>query len=197
MKAKNGVATFNVSTALYTNLGLSATSGGKDKFSATLPLVEEYTVGATYKVTPKWQVSADFNYHGWDTYNRLVIDFENAKAGNQADRTISVVPKNFKNSISLRFGTQYMVTDMIAARLGYYFDESPYEDKDFIPETPSFDNNVITGGLGFKFNKFNVDVSGAYALMRSRDVKNDYLGFYGQAKGKAFYFGLGLSYNPF
>jgi outer membrane protein P1, putative len=197
MKAKNGVATFNVSPALYTNLGLSATSGGKDKFSATLPLVDEYTIGATYKVTPKWQVSADFNYHGWDTYNRLVIDFENAKAGNQADRTISVVPKNFKNSISLRFGTQYMVTDMIAARLGYYFDESPYEDKDFIPETPSFDNNVITGGLGFKFNKFNVDVSGAYALMKSRDVKNDYLGFYGQAKGKAFYFGLGLSYNPF
>jgi long-chain fatty acid transport protein len=27
--------------------------------SATLPLVEEYTIGLTYKITPKWLVSAD------------------------------------------------------------------------------------------------------------------------------------------
>ena len=46
MEAENGVVSFNISPALYPNLGLDAT--GKDSFKATLPLVDEYTVGVTY-----------------------------------------------------------------------------------------------------------------------------------------------------
>jgi len=125
------------------------------------------------------------------------LDFANAPVGNQADPTILVAPKNFKNTKTFRVGTQYMVTDMIAARLGWYYDESPYSDENFIPETPSFDSYVVTAGLGFKFNKLGVDLAGGYAMPQSRNVNNSYNSFYGQAKAKAFYFGLGLSYNAF
>ena len=197
MKAENGKATFNISQALYPNIGLAAT-GGVDNFKATLPLVDEITLGATYKVTPKWLVSADFNYHGWERYNKLTLDFANAPVGNQAsDPTILVAPKNFKNAKTFRVGTQYMINDMIAARAGWYYDESPYSDENFIPETPSFDNYVVTAGVGLKFNKLGVDLSGAYAMPQSRNVNNAYNSFYGQAKAKVFYFGLGLSYNAF
>ncbi|WP_300668924.1 outer membrane protein transport protein [Soonwooa sp.] len=196
MKAKNGTATFNIPKSLYSNLGLDA--NGKDKFTATLPLVEEYTLGATYKITPKWLVSADFNYTGWSRYEKLTLDFEHAPVGNQPnDPTVLVTPKNFKNTKTFRLGTQYMFNDMIAGRLGAYYDESPYSNKNFIAETPSFNSYVITGGLGFKFNKLGVDVAGAYAMPQSRHVNNTYYNFIGQAKAKAFYFGLGLSYNAF
>lgn len=196
MKAKKGTVTFNMPSYLFAARGLDA--NGQDKFKATLPLVEEYTLGATYKITPKWQVSADFNYTGWSQYESLTLDFENAllnPAG--ADPTVVTNAKNFKNTKTWRFGTQYQFNNLLAGRLGYYYDESPYSDDYFIPETPSFNNNVITGGLGFNFNKVKVDVSGAYALMQSREIKNENLGFFGQGKAKAFYFGLGLSYNPF
>lgn len=195
MKAKNGKVTFNISSALFPNLGLDAK--GQDDFTATLPLVEEYTIGLTYKVTPKWLVSADFNYHGWERYNKLTLDFANAPVGNQADPTILVTPKNFHNAKTFRIGTQYMITDKLAGRLGYYYDESPYEDKNFIPETPSFDASVVTGGLGYKFGKFGVDLAAAFSFPESRAVKNSYYNFYGQAKAKAMYFGLGFSYNAF
>jgi long-chain fatty acid transport protein len=197
MKAKNGVATFSFpSQSIYTLLGLNA-STGQDKFTATLPLVEEYTIGLTYKVTPKWLVSADFNYHGWERYSKLTLDFATAPVGNQADPTILVAPKNFRNSKTFRLGTQYAFSDMIFGRLGAYYDEAPYSNKNFIAETPSFNTYVVTGGVGFKFKQFGVDIAGGYAMPQSRDVENDYLGFYGQAKATAFYFGLGLSYNPF
>lgn len=197
MKAKNGRATFRLpGTTPGQLLGLDA--NGQDKFTATLPLVEEYTLGLTYKITPKWLVSADFNYHGWERYSQLTLDFANAPVGNQPnDPTILVAPKKFHNTKTFRLGTQYQFTNMIAGRLGAYYDESPYSDEHFIPETPSFDSYVITAGLGFKIKQFGVDIAGAYAMPQSRDVKNDYLGFYGQAKAKAYYFGLGLSYNPF
>lgn len=196
MKANNGKVTFNMPSYLFPSRGLDA--NGQDNFKATLPLVEEYTIGATYKVTPKWQVSADFNYTGWANYNALTLDFENALLNpTAADPTIVRNIKNFKNTRTWRFGTQYQFNSLIAGRLGYYYDESPYTDEYFIPETPSFNNSVLTGGIGLNFNKVKVDVSGAYAFMQSREAKNALIGFYGQAKAKAYYFGLGLSYNPF
>ncbi|ANF50558.1 aromatic hydrocarbon degradation protein [Chryseobacterium glaciei] len=197
MKAKKGTATFSFPTAsIYPLLGLDAS--GKDSFSATLPLVEEYTIGLTYKITPKWLVSADFNYHGWERYSKLTLDFGNAPVGNQpSDPTVSVSPKNFHNTKTFRLGTQYAFTDKIFGRLGAYYDESPYTDENFIPETPSYNTYVVTGGVGFKLKQFGVDVSGGYAMPQARDVKNANLGFYGQSTATAFYVGLGLSYNPF
>lgn len=193
MKAKEGKATFMVASSLLSNF-----NGGTDNFKATLPLVDEYTIGLTYKVTPKWLISADYNYHGWERYSKLTLDFNTVAAGNQPnDPTVSVSPKNFRNTSSVRIGTQYAFNDMIFGRLGWYYDETPYADKDFIPETPSFDNYVITGGVGFKFNKLGVDLSGAYAMPKSRTFNNPNLNFAGQAKADVFYFGLGLSYNAF
>lgn len=193
MKAKEGKATFMVPTSLLPNF-----NGGSDNFKATLPLVDEYTLGVTYKITPKWLISADYNYHGWERYSKLTLDFDNVPAGNQPnDPTVLVNPKNFRNTSSVRVGTQYAFNDMIFGRLGWYYDETPYADKDFIPETPSFDNYVITGGVGFKFNRLGVDLSGAYAMPKSRTFNNPNIQFAGQAKADVFYFGLGLSYNAF
>jgi len=188
-----------VPTSLYPNLNLVST-GGVDNFKATLPLVDEYTLGLTYKITPKWLVSADYNYHGWERYSKLTLTFENAPAAaatNPSNPKVLTTPKNFKNTSSVRVGTQYAFNDLIVGRLGWYYDETPYADKDFIPETPSFDNYVITGGIGLKFNKLGVDISGAYAMPKSRTFNNVYYNFAGQAKADVFYFGLGLSYNAF
>ena len=198
MKADNGVATFTgVPEAVLTSPQLNVGADGQDAFTAELPLVDEYTIGLTYKITPKWLVSANFNYHGWERYSKLTLDFENAQVGNQADKTVLVSPKNFKNAKTFRIGTQYMLTDKLAGRLGYYFDESPYEDKYFIPETPSFDASVVTAGLGYKFGKLGVDLAAALSFPEARKVNNDYLSFRGQAKAKAMYLGLGFTYNAF
>ena len=198
MKADNGVATFTgVPEAVLTSPQLNVGADGQDAFTAELPLVDEYIIGLTYRITPKWLVSADFNYHGWERYSKLTLDFENAQVGNQADKTVLVSPKNFKNVKTFRIGTQYMLTDKLAGRLGYYFDESPYEDNYFIPETPSFDASVFTAGLGYKFGKLGVDLAAALSFPEARKVNNDFLSFRGQAKAKAMYLGLGLSYNAF
>ncbi|AZI70386.1 OmpP1/FadL family transporter [Cloacibacterium normanense] len=198
MKAENGMATFTgVPEAVLTSPQLNVGADGQDAFTAELPLVDEYTIGLTYKITPKWLVSADFNYHGWERYSKLTLDFENALVGNQADKTVLVSPKNFKNAKTFRIGTQYMLTDKLAGRLGYYFDESPYEDKYFIPETPSFDASVVTAGLGYKFGKLGVDLAAALSFPEARKVNNDFLSFRGQAKAKAMYLGLGFTYNAF
>ena len=194
MKANTGTVTFNAPASILSNLGLGA--DGKDGFKAVLPLVDEYTIGLTYKVTPKWLLAADFNYTGWSQYYALKLDFDKVPVGNQpGDPTVLVTPKNFHNTKTFRLGTEYKFTDMIAGRLGWYYDESPYSDENFIPETPSFNANVITAGFGLNFGSFGVDVAAAQSFPHSRTVNNKYYDFYGQAKATSTYFGLGLRYN--
>lgn len=196
MKAENGKATFNVQPSLYSSLGLDA--NGQDNFKATLPLVEEYTLGATYKIKPNWKVSADFNYTGWEKYNKLTLDFEKAPVAastNPTDPTVLVSPKNFKNTKTFRLGTEYKFNPMIAGRLGWYYDEASYEPQYFIPETPSFDSNVITAGLGFKLGSLGVDIAAAKSFPKYRTFNNAYYNFSGQAKASTLYVGLGISYN--
>lgn len=200
MKA-NGIFTLSLpnspqsSATLFNNLGLNGS--GQDGFKATLPLASEYTLAATYKITPKWLVSADFNYHGWEQYEKLTLDFANAKLGNQADPTLLVSNKEWRNAKTFRIGTQYMFNDFISGRLGYYYDESPYDDAHFVAETPSFDSNVITGGLGFKLKNFGIDVAAAQSFPKSRQFNNKEANFSGQAKATSTYLGLGISYNAF
>ena len=197
MKAENGVVTFNVPSSLFSQIGLDA--NGQDGFTAKLPLVEEYTIGATYRFTDRWKVSADFNYTGWDRYDKLTLDFANAAIGNNpADMTKLTNMKNFKNTKTVRVGTEYKLSDMFAGRLGWYFDEAPYEDKDFIPETPSFNAHVLTAGLGVNMSKsFGLDLAVAKSFPKHRSFYNPSLGFGGQAKASTLYFGLGLRYNVY
>ncbi len=196
MKADEGVATFSVPASLFPVLGLS--SSGTDSFKATLPLASEYTLGFTYKFMPTWSVSADFNYTGWEKYDRLTLKFANAPIGNQPDRTVSVSPKNYHNTKTYRVGTQYSLSDKLVGRLGYYYDETPYDDDSFAAETPSFNTHVVTGGVGYAVSKsFGVDLAGGLSFPQSRTVDNEFYNFRGQAKAKAFFFGLGLTYNAF
>lgn len=192
MKADKGTATFNISPALYNGLKLV---DGKDAFTAVLPLVEEYTIGATYHVTPSWLISADFNYSGWSRYNQLKLDFANAPVGNQVDNTVLITPKNFKNTRTFRIGTEYMFNEMFAGRIGYYYDEAVYDTQFFTPETPSFDANVITAGFGVKVRGFGIDFAAGKSFPKYRTFNNIATRFSGQAKASSAYVGLGVTYN--
>lgn len=194
MDAKNGIATFRVPNSLFSVLGVDA--NGQDSFRAKLPLVAEYTAGVSYRITPKLKLAADFNYTKWSEYDKLTLDFAKAPVSmGAADPTILESVKNFKDTKTFRVGAEYLITPMIAGRLGWYYDESPYEDNQFIPETPSFNMNVITAGVGFNFKSFGVDLAAAKPFQKSRVFDNPNISFSGQAKSQAIYFGLGLRYN--
>lgn len=194
MKTKDGKANFTIPSALA---GSSRFPVVNDGFSATLPLVSELTFGLSYKVTPKWTIATDINFAGWSKYESLDIDFEKATIGNTPnDLTLSSTKKDFKNTRIYRIGSEYLITDKFAGRLGYYFDESPVQDAYWTPETPSTNNHTLTGGFGYTLNKnIIIDATAGYILGKVRDISNDDASFYGQAKSKAVFFGLGLTYN--
>ncbi|MFV0305062.1 MAG: OmpP1/FadL family transporter [Moheibacter sp.] len=189
MNANYGDVTWtNVPTGLGSTMPFSS-----NEFSAMLPLVSEFTAGFSYQATPKWMFAGEVSVHGWSRYSSLDINLNNTSTGVTYE---SEATKNFKNRAVWKFGTEYQATDMLAVRLGYYYDESPSPAEHWSPETPSTNLHAFTGGLGFKFGQsFYLDAYGQYSMGVERYVNNIESGFKGDVNSSAFIFGLGLSYN--
>jgi len=188
MKAEDGSASWgNVPTGIATNMPFTTTN-----FNASLPLVSEFLAGFSYQVSDRLLLAAEVAVHGWSAYRSLDIELYNS----QGDEFNSLATKNFKDQAVYKIGGEYLATENLAVRLGYYFDQSPSVADYWSPETPSVDLHVLTGGLGYKFGEnFYIDAYGQYSMGKERYVHNVQNGFEGDVKGGAVVIGLGLSYN--
>ena len=164
-----------------------------NKFGATLPLPSEFLAGFSYQVSERLMLAAEVSVNGWSSYKNLDIVLEDE----QSEETYeSKSTKNFLDRAVYRVGGEYMATENLAVRLGYYFDESPSPAEHWSPETPSTNLHAFTGGLGFRFGEgFYIDAYGQYNMGVERYVHNVESGFQGDVNSKALIFGLGLTYN--
>jgi len=188
MKANYGEVKWNnVPSGLSTNMPFST-----NEFSAMLPLVSEFLAGFSYQATSKLMLAGEVSVHGWGKYKSLDIELQNTDTGETYD---SYATKNFIDRAVWKIGGEYQATDMLAIRLGYYFDEFVSPADHWSPETPDTSRHAINGGLGLTFGGFNVDAFGQYNMGVERSVHNVETGFQGDVNLTAVSFGLGLSYN--
>lgn len=188
MKANYGeVAWSNVPSALSTTMPFST-----NEFNAMLPLVSEFLAGFSYQATSKLMLAGEVSVHGWGKYKNLDIQLQNTETGDTYD---SYATKNFIDRAVWKVGGEYQATDMLAIRLGYYFDEFVSPADYWSPETPDTSRHSINGGLGLTFGGFNIDAFGQYTMGVERFVQNVETGFQGDVNLTAISFGLGLSYN--
>ncbi|MGM0634599.1 MAG: OmpP1/FadL family transporter [Bacteroidota bacterium] len=193
MDAENGDATFSN----IPNSPAVPVENGVVSFNASLPLPAELSVGASYQFSEKFLASFQYDRTFWDAYESLEIAFP----GSGMD--VSVNPRNYKDSSIYRFGAQYIATDKITLRAGYYFDESPVQAGYFAPETPRNDANGFTAGLSFDISEnLAIDASFLYLRFKELDASYDYyvedgqqVPFSGSYKSNAFLTGIGLTYK--
>lgn len=165
-------------------------------FDAQLPLPAELTVGLSYQLNEKWLLAFDYNRTFWDVYESLDIKFANG--------VVSENPRNYEDANTWRFGAQYMATDKLTLRAGYYLDESPVQEGYFAPETPRNDSMGFTAGLSLDVtSRLAIDASFAYIRFDEVDASyNHYIDengqnvpFGGTYKSVAFIPGIGVTYK--
>lgn len=188
MKVENGETIWtDVTPGLSTTMPFNT-----DQFNAQLPLVSEFIAGVSYRPIERLLLAGEVSVHGWGKYRKLDIELINSQTGESFH---SIQNKNYKDRAVWKFGAEYQISEVIAARLGYYFDENVVSAEYWSPETPDNTRHAFTGGLGFRFGNFSVDAFGQYTLGMERYVNNVETGFSGDFKLSALNFGLGLSYN--
>ncbi len=170
-------------------------ANGTQGFKATLPLPAEATLGVAY-TTDKWLFAFDYNRAFWSEYENLDIVFENGSE--------SINPRNYKDASAYRLGVQYLATNALTLRAGYYFDESPVRSGYFAPETPRNDSSGYTFGFSYAFSpRFAIDASFLYVRFKEITESYDFYAdpgaapspFGGTYKSRALVPGIGITYS--
>jgi len=159
------------------------------KASTTLSMPATFALGVSYTMD-RLTVNADADWTFWHSYNSLPIDIRDNKGALLPD---SNSPKNWKDVVALRLGVEYRVTDPLALRAGFVYDQSPVPAETMGPELPDADRLNYMVGAGYKIGNVTIDGAFMYIDKKDRTVNNSQ--FNGTWTGNAWLAGLDVGYH--
>lgn len=171
---------------------VAALPTGNITAEVTMPM--NITFGAAIFASEKLTLTADFQYVGWSSYDKLAVTFEKTN-------TTSSTPRDYKNNFIIRAGAEYKMTDCITLRTGLLYDKNPIKDEFVDPTLPDADRIGLNLGFGYKIsNKLSVEAAYMLLLFSDRTITNSQIAL-GTAKLNGLYksnanlFGVNFLYN--
>lgn len=167
--------------------------------TAPLTTPQNATLGIAYKADDNVTWTADLQYIGWSSYDKLEVTFKNYDLDlNPVNgvQNVSSVPRNYKNTFIVRTGFEYDVTSAFKLRGGIFYDRNPVPTEYVEPTLPDADRIGLNIGYGAKLTEnLNLDISYLLLLFSNRDVSNSKFGFNGKYSNTAHLFGVNLHYT--
>lgn len=141
--------------------------------SGAVSLPAELYLGATFKPMDRlsWEVGAIFTQ--WSSYRELVINYQAPiiylpyypYTVSQSRST-----KNWKDVWRFNTGVEYKALPWLDLRVGYVYDQEPTSAQYLDYLVPANDRHMFAGGVGFRWDKWTLDVSYTYLIIENRDV---------------------------
>lgn len=162
--------------------------------STTITTPDSVHFGLLYSPSEALSVEAGVIFTAWSTYDELVVDYEYPSLGTQR----AVSEKYWNDTWRFNLGVEYLPVNWLALRAGYVYDQSPIEKGLEDYALPANDRQLFSGGLGFAFGDFSLDLAYTYLDIIDRDVNarpDD--GFYAGSftNGCAHLFAASLGYK--
>lgn len=148
-----------------------------------IPLPPIINLGVFWQINPAWGAEIVYEYQHWSEFKDIKATFSRLPFG--------VFPRSFtlteswKNSNTVRLGSFYRLTKNLELRGGIGLEESPIPSRTLNPSIPGADLLTLNGGLGYKWEKFFVDLGYQAVFYETRRVRNSELEG-GTAPGSAF-----------
>jgi long-chain fatty acid transport protein len=137
--------------------------------SADLPMPLILSGGIAYHISPKLTVTADVFWTNWESWDVITIegeDFTGADA--EAD-----LKQDWKSTLETGFGIEYLTSEKLALRGGFYTVDTPAPPETISPTIPDPSRRyVITGGFGYTMGNISFNLAGEYVLFGETDVED-------------------------
>lgn len=134
---------------------------GEVATSVTLP--QSLGVGVMVEAVPGWELELDLNWRGWSSYDRLDIELPNGEVESEI--------KDWRDTLTLRLGTEYELAERYALRLGFIWDQTPVPAETLDFQLPDADRIDLTVGFGAALShSLRVDAAGMWVLPQERST---------------------------
>lgn len=146
-------------------LGINLVSG---KASAKIALPTTITLSASYNVTPKWALYADYIRTNWSSISSLALT---TPAGD------SVIVGGWEDSNFFSIGTDYQLTDRFTVRGGLGFDYTPTRTDNpngvpsRVPGLPDSNKIWVAIGGSYEVNAWKFSASYGHEFFKNADIR--------------------------
>nr|WP_321257820.1 outer membrane protein transport protein [uncultured Pseudodesulfovibrio sp.] len=146
--------------ATYHNGAGALVSSGNATLTADFPA--SYTAGLGYSPIENLTFEFDIVYTQWEQFDRIEFDFDGFALPDTEEDF------NYKSTWRFQLGAEYLVTNALALRAGYVYDQSPIRHDYTSPMLPANDRQMFTLGAGYAINNLTFDLSGMYIVTKER-----------------------------
>ncbi|MBQ7772504.1 MAG: outer membrane protein transport protein [Bacteroidales bacterium] len=139
------------------------------KFDASMPIPSILSFGLAYKPNDALTLTGEAQFTGWSAYKRLDISFK------QNGKEIYLQPsiKDYENTVAVRIGGEYVISDFATVRAGAYLDTPPVQKDNYNPETPSATTFCGTVGASLSPMK-NMTIDLAFAYLQGKKTNGTF-----------------------
>jgi len=139
-------------------------------------LPQSAVLGYCFRPDNKWRFEADAEWMDWHSINEDMIYYPEIPAGDARRNILDAgnpTARNWHQSMSYAFGSEYKLDDKWKLRAGYFYHQTPIPQGTFDTALPDSTSNSATIGAGYNFTK-NITLDLAYGAMfyRKRDIDN-------------------------
>ncbi len=126
-----------------------------------------FGAGIALKPMDKLTITADIQYTNWKELDKIGITYDN-NVWNILFAGGATFDLNWEDRIQYRFGMEYMLSDALALRAGFYHDPTPAPVDTLKILLPQVDYNSITFGIGYNMGSLNLEFSFEYVMGKDR-----------------------------
>ena len=162
-----------------------------------LPLPPVINAGLFWQITPSWGAEFVYEYTRWSEFKNFTATFSPTPIFLPLGAPIPgfKLPEDWKNTSTIRLGSYYALNKNWELRGGMALEQTPIPNKTLNPAIPDADKLTLNAGVGYKWDKFFVDLGYMAVFYKTRRVTNDELEglpataplFYAGAPGKDKY----------
>ncbi len=130
---------------------------------APLTTPANITLGVAIKPNKQLTFTADYQYVGWKSYDKLEVKFTDYTFPDGTNSTASV--RDYNNTFIARAGMEYLYSKTLALRAGVLYDKNPIDDSKVDPTLPDANRLGFNAGIGYKLSS-NMTLDIAYMFLR-------------------------------
>lgn len=157
-------------------VGVPSTFRYRAEVENELPQVA--TAGISWRVTEKTRVSLQVDWVGWsgafDDLTVTLTDGNNASINGLlgSDGIVDTVPLDWEDRLVYRLGIEHRLSEHWTLRTGYTYAEAPMPTRTMVPMTAAISEHSVGVGLGYAWDRYQVDLSYQVDLPASRKLSD-------------------------
>jgi len=142
-----------------------------------IPLPPVINAGLFWQITPSWGAEFVYEYTRWSEFKNFTTTFSPIPIFLPLGAPIPSfqLPQDWKNTSTLRFGSFYTLNENWELRGGIAAEQTPIPNKTLNPAIPGADLLTLNAGIGYKWEKFSVDLGYMAVFYKTRRVTNNEL----------------------